>query len=229
MKRLLIFGALLLMLAPAVDARRKRDKAGAIKDGVYTDKMYEFTVAMNEGWKVSIMKNEKPFRLVLVQKNYLIPTDYQEAPDYTKVPRIVVYADTTSMGVFAFVDSLVSESYDSDQKGEIKKEFEILNERDVIPRGLKRVEIGGERGVIWQGQVKYVNEVATSASSIGGKRVYGAYGAAIIGVKRGDTIILFHVMSEWQYFNAVLQETMGFVNSFTWGDNEGGGEADSEG
>jgi len=220
-KRLIIFGALLLLIAPTADARRKRDKAGSIQDGVYTDKKYEFTMKLDEEWKVSIMKDEKPFRVVLVQKNYAIPNDYQDAPDYTKVPKVVVYADTTSTGIFAFVDSLFSDSYSSDQKNEIRKEFEFLNEHEIVPRGVKRLEVGGEKGVLWQGQAKYVKEVATSASSIGGKRVYGAYGGAIIGAKKGDLMVLFHVMSEWQYFPGVLQQALQFVETFTWGSDEG--------
>jgi hypothetical protein len=221
MKRFISYALLLLLLVPSIDARRKRDKAGRIVDGVYHDKKYGFQLTLDEEWKVSIMDNDEPFRLSLTQKNYLIPTDYADAPDYTKVPRVVVYADTTSFGVFAFVDSLLSDEYESDQKSDIEREFEILYESDLIPRGQKRIEIAGEKGIQWTAQAKYVKEVATSVSSIGGKRVYGAYGGSIVGVKKGDTIVLFHVMSEWQYFEAVLAEVMKFVNSFSWAEEEG--------
>jgi hypothetical protein len=218
MKRLLIFASLILMLVPSVEARRKRDKAGRIDKDTYTDEAYGFNIKMNEGWKVKINDADDPMRLVLIQKNYLIPTDYADAPDYTKVPRIVVYADTSSLPASTFIDSLVSPTYETDQTKEIKKEFEILWEQQLVPKGEDRFDIAGERGAIWRAQAKYMKEVATSASSIGGKRVYGSYGGAIIGVKKGDTIILFHVMSEWQYFNDVLKDAMEFVNSLTWAD-----------
>jgi len=217
MKRLLILASLILMIVPSVDARRKKEKAGEIDKDTYTDKAYGFQIKMDEGWKVKINEADDPMRLVLVQKNYLIPTDYSDAPDYTKVPRIVVYADTSSLPAATFVDSLVSPTYESDQKKEIKKEFEILWEQELIPQGEQRVDIAGERGAIWSAKATYMKEVATSANSLGGKRVYGAYGGAIIGVKKGDTIVLFHVMSEWQYFNDdVFKDAMTFVRSLTW-------------
>ena len=221
MKRLLIIASLFILLVPSADARRKRDKAGDINKDTYVDKKFGFSLKLDEQWKVKINDNDDNFRLVLVQKNYLIPPDYADAPDYTKVPRVVVYADTTSMGLTAFVDSLVSNTYKSDQMSTIKKEFEILWEQELVPRGEDRLDVAGEKAVRWTGQAKYVKEVATSASSIGGKRVYGAYGGAIIGVKKKDTIVLFHVMSEWQYFQAVLDETMVFVNSLAWNDEQG--------
>ena len=103
----------------------------------------------------------------------------------------------------------------------LRKEFEILYEPDLIPRGEKLVTIGGEKAKLWKGKAKYTKEVATSASSLGGKRVYGAYGGSIVGIKKGDTIILFHMMCEWQYFQAVLAEAMAFIDSLTWVDEAG--------
>jgi hypothetical protein len=207
----------LIMLVPVAEARRKRPKAGRIVDGVYEDAKYGFKIPLDATWKASVMKAEDPFRLVMVQKNYLIPTDYSEAPDYTKVPRMVVYADTTSMSVYAFVDSLLSESYNSDQTKDIKKEFEILAESDLIPKGQRRLKIGEEKAVVWQAQAKYVKEVATSASARGGKRVYGSYGGGIVGIKKGDTIVLFHTMCEWDFFQDIFDMTMEkFIKGMTW-------------
>ena len=213
MKRLVIIASLVILMIPIAEARRKRDKAGDIKKDEYVDKKFGFSLKMDVDWKVKINDNDDPFRLVLVQKNYLIPTDYADAPDYTKVPRIVVYADTTSMPVFGFVDSLLSDSYDSDQKNEVRKEFEILWEQDLTPRSEDRTEIDGEPAVVWTGQSQYVKEVSTSAGSLGGKRVYGTYGGGIIGVKKGDTMVLFHVMSEWQYFDSIMQKTLAIASS----------------
>jgi hypothetical protein len=214
-------------MAPMLEARRKRDKAGRIRDDVYQDKQYGFSLDMDEAWKVNIMKNEEKLRLVFVEKNYQVPSDYTETPDFTKVPRLAVYVDTTSMSVYAFIDSLLSETFENDQKKDIKKEFEILTlgespeVKDIIPRGVNRTEIAGEKAMIWSAQAKYVKEVPVSASSAAAKRVYGNYGASIIGVKRGDRIYLFHMICEWPYFEDIQTEIMGIIGTLSWADSEG--------
>ena len=227
MRKIFIGAMLLLLMAPMLEARRKRDKAGRISDGVYQDKEYAFSLEMDEAWKVNIMKNEEQLRLVFVEKNYQVPNDYTETPDFTKVPRLAVYVDTTSMSVYAFIDSLLSETFESDQKNDIRKEFEILTlsespeVKDIIPRGVNRTEISGEKAMIWSAQAKYVKEVPVSASSSAAKRVYGEYGASIVGIKRGDRIYLFHLICEWPYFEEIQADILGIINTIGWTDTEG--------
>lgn len=225
MKKLIVTCLILALFVPTLHARRKKEKAGTVEKMLYTDKKYNFKFTIDKGWKCKVEPNKENFRLVLTQKNYESPPDYMDAPDFTQVPRIVVYADTASMGVFAFLDSLRSETYSSDQKKEILKEFEILNEQAIeegterektITRKRRTITIGERKAVFWEGQAKYVKYVTTSASAIGGKRVYGAYGGGIVAVKNGDTIVLFHVMSEWDFFLPVMNEAMAMINSLQW-------------
>ncbi|MCP4684320.1 MAG: hypothetical protein GY867_02630 [bacterium] len=228
MKKLVITILAGLMLAPMADARRKKPKAGAVKDGVYTDASYGFALSIHENWKARVNKKDDNVRLTITKKNYGIPSDFVNAPDYTKIPRIVVYVDTTSLGAHAFLDSLTSESFKSNQKKEIVKEFEILQPSDiydgeVVPKGRSRLEIAGESGVMWKGQVKYRQIVSTSASSVGGKLVRSSYGGAIGAVKHGDHIYLFHVMCEWPYVATVLAEVEMTVRSLNWGETSGDG------
>ena len=233
MKRLIAFGLVLALFAPALHARRKKEKAGSVKKMVYTDKKYNFDFTIDDGWKYKIQKNEENFRLVLTQKNYEIPSDYLDAPDFTQVPRIVVYADTSSKDVFSFLDSLTSDTYSSDQKKEILKEFEIINEMAVeegtereatVTRKRLTVDIGGETAVHWEGQVQYIKYVTTSASALGGKRVYGAYGGGIVVAKKGKTIVLFHVISEWDFFRPIMDEVLAMIKTMDWVEEEKGTE-----
>jgi hypothetical protein len=227
MKRFIIFGLMLALVVPSLQARRKKEKAGTVQDMVYTDKKYNFKLTIDDGWKYKIKPNKENFRLILTQKNYEIPSNYLDAPDYTYVPRIVVYADTSSMSVFAFLDSLLRRTYSSAQKKEMLKEFEFINEMDVEegterePIVTKRripIEIGGEPGVRWEGQVQYVKYVTTSASSLGGKRVYGAYGGGIVVAKKGKNVVVFHVMSEWDFFRPVMDEALMMIKTLQWVD-----------
>lgn len=221
MRKSLILFLIIIICLPAVFARKPKDKAGKVTDNVFTDKKYNFELSLNDLWKYKISKNKSNFRILFIKKKYEIPIDYIDAPDYTMIPRINVYSDTTSLSVPAFIDSLLSDKFKSKQKKEILKEFEILSNRGgsgmkkekILPRRRKTLELDGKKGQIWKGQVQYRNEVATSASSMGGKRVYGAYGGSIIGVKKGNQIVLFHVISEWIYFDNTMRDAMEIIYS----------------
>jgi hypothetical protein len=149
------------------------------------------------------------------------------------VPRIVVYADTSSLDVFAFLDSLMSNTYSSDQKKQILKEFEIINEQAVeenterettVTRKRLTINLGGETAVQWEGQAKYIKYVTSSATAIGGERVYGAYGGGIAVAKQGKTVVLFHVMSEWDFFAPIMNEAMTMLKSLQWAQPQKEGE-----
>jgi len=228
MRNTLIICLICLLGIGSVQARKKRDKSGEINAGVFTDKEYGYSLTLIDGWSPSPKKNKLNFRLSLTQKNFEVPSDFSSAPDYTQVPRIVVWVDTTSYSPRTFVDSLVSESFQSEQKDDILKEFEILGamgetgtrREKTVPRKKKAVTIAGEIGYMWTAKSQYTKEVATSATSLGGKKIQGAFGGAIIAAKKDDIIIVFHLMTEWDYFDTLLDETLTFVNSLAWGERE---------
>jgi hypothetical protein len=225
MKKPILMIITISLLAGGISARKPIDKAGDIENFVFTDKKFNYSLQLNDVWTDKIMKNKDNYRLVLIKKKYEIPPDYIDAPDYTTIPRINLWVDTTSMSPFAFIDSLLSNTYSSEQKNELFKEFDILNDNiseggnvreELITRQKKAFNIGEYRALSWTGKMKYRKEVAESASAIGGKRVIGAYGGAIIGVKKGKHIYLFHLMCEWNYFDINYSLLMDVVNSMKW-------------
>ena len=135
MKRLIITVIIMLMMVPVAEAGRKKKKTGKVKDGVYTDLKHNFNFTLDENWKIKVGKAPSKFRFALTQKKYGIPPDYTNTPDMTKTPSFVLFADTTTLGIFPFLDSLLSDTYKSDQKKEILKKFDFLAERDIIPKG----------------------------------------------------------------------------------------------
>ena len=210
LKRVLIGGLLVFLSVPSVLARRKIEKSGVIEDDVFVDNTYHFQFSLHKNWKPHLGKKKDPFRISLVQRDYGIPADYQSAPDYTTVPRLVVYAGKCEEGVIPFVDSLLSDSYSSKQKKEILKEFDLLNQK----------ELDSSKAVRVDGQAKYIKEVQMSTSTLAGKRVYGSYGGTIIAVKnkKTDVIVVFHLMCEWDFFDPVMGEVLQMVSSFAWTD-----------
>jgi len=234
MRRLMIMLLVLLVAAPAGFARRKKKKAGSVEDQVYVDTKYDFQLTLPEGWKYKVGDEDDHFRLYLTQKDFEVPPYYLDAEDYTLVPKIVVWVDTTTMGATPFVDSLVSDTYESDQKKEILKEFELLNAssagsgtyRDpLVPMGRRIVQVGDLKGVRWAGRCTYMKEVALSASATGsGKRVRGAYEGTVTAIKKGNVIVVFHMMCESLYYDAIDGVMTQIVESlkFSGGNDEEG-------
>ena len=202
MRQFLLLSLALLVLAPATEARKKQKKA-----------KYGFELTLHENWKPKISKDKDKQRILLTQRKYDVPSDYIDAPNYTHTPQLIMYVDTTTFGVHAFIDSLTSEDYRSKQKKEILKEFEFLNEPDRVPKRRSRMEIAGESAVLWKAQAKYMKEIQESASSMSGKRVRREYGGAVAAVKVGDNIVLFHLMTEWEFFESVLAEVLPMIKS----------------
>ena len=224
MRRHMIFIVLSILLIPNVFARKQPNKAGKVSDYVYEDKEYKFKLTLNDDWKYRIQDNDDACRMVLTQVDFAIPPDYNDSPDYTKIPRVAVFLVESNMSANAFIDSLVSDSYNSDVKGELLKEFEILrisggsgfSAEKLVPRGRDEFDIGPLRAYTWSAQVKYTNEISMSASSIGGKRVKGAYGGEIIAVKKGNQMLVFHTICEWQYYNTVKEAVNKVVTTLKW-------------
>ncbi len=226
MKKLIMLSLVLVLFCPTIHAKKKKEKAGEVQGSTYIDKRYNFKFTLNEEiWKYKIGDSEERFRLILSQKNPRIPPDYLDASEFTYVPRIVVYADTSSWDVFSFLDSLISKTYSSDQKKEIFKEFEIINPQAVL-EGTEReptvtrqrltVNIGGETGLYWEGQAQYRKYLPSPSDATKGKVVYGAYGGGIVVGKKGKTIVLFHVMSEWDFFAPIMDQAMVMIKSLAW-------------
>ena len=238
MKRLVITCFLIVFAFSIADAGRRRPQSGKVKDNVYVDSKYGFKITLDEGWKHSLRKENDNFRLLLTKRKYEIPADYVDAPDYTQIPRIIVWTDTTSLPTFAFLDSLVSESWNTKQKKELLKEFEIIasdissgsRREKYIPRGRKPVDLSGEQAILWQAKSTYVKNVAVTSSGSASKRVIGAYGGAIVVVKKGNRAFAFHLMTEWAYFEGNLKEALGIISTFEFRDESNKEKAeDSEG
>ena len=225
MKRLLIATLVLALLAPAVGARKKKKKAGEITDGVFLDAKHNFSLKLTEGWRAKVENDKSSYRLYLSQKQFQVPTDYMNAKDYTKVPRIAILVEESELSAFALLDSLLSETYKSDLKKTILKECEMLQGassgegktiEEAVARDRRPVTIGGLKGIRWTAKANYRCEVATSASSMGGKRVNSAYGGDVIILQNGNQIMLFHLICEWPFHKAIAAEAYEMFNSLVW-------------
>jgi hypothetical protein len=216
MKRAIIVFAILAMLVASAEARRRREPAGTISNMTYQDNSFGFQLKLSDNWSTKVRNADDNFRLVMMQKKYGTPARYSNAPDYTQIPRIVVYADTSSLSATALLDSILSPTYKSKQKRDVLKEFDLLAQPDLVPRDKRIVTLDGETGVMWEASANYTKDISVSASSAAGMRVQGSYSGVIVAVKKDNTVVLFHMMCESDFFDPVVQEMMGIVNSLKW-------------
>lgn len=211
MKHWMMWGLVLLVAASASYAARKKESAGAVKDKIYQDAEYGFQFKVHDNWSAKINKADLSSRVVLIQKNWAVPPQYAQTRDYTQIPHLVVFADTTGLSAGAFIDSLLSPTYKSKAKKEITKEFEFLDVPDRVVKNRRVMTVAGQTAVMWHAECKYVKEISETASSSTGKRVSGAYSGMMLAVKNGNTILLFHLTCESDFFNEIMTEVRGMT------------------
>lgn len=216
MKRFFTFAVATLVAVSAAEAGRKREKSGKVEGQTFTDGAHGFALTAGGNWTVKTMDAEGNFRVSFAQKKFEIPPDYLGAPDYTKVPRLIVWVDTTTAGAFAFLDSLISPTYKSKQKSDILKEFEILTEPKVLPKGRQPFAVGSDKGARWDGRAEYMKEVQMSASDVTGKRVKSAYMGSIYVLKHGDKVLVFHLICEEMFYETIQLDALSIINSLAW-------------
>ena len=216
MKRIAVFIIVLLMAVPIAFAGRKREMAGTMKDNAFLDSKYGYEIKFHDNWKgTRIGKAEEGTRLVMLQKTYATPTRYNDAKDYTQIPRLVIFADSTSMSPGAFIDSILSQTYKSDAKKEIVKEFELLSLPDLKTRSRRTLTIADQTAVIWNAEAKYVKEISPTGSN-SAMRVAGGYSGSMVAIKNGNVLVFFHLSCEREFFDAIMAEAMTMINGITW-------------
>ena len=228
MKRVFI-AFLLVILAFNISLARKRDKAGNISDGVYTDKEYGFSVEVPDEWDSSIKKNKYNTRLVLTKKEYDVPLQFEHVPTYTQIPKISVYADTTSLTLMQFIDSLLSDDFKSDQKKDIMAEFKLIA-MDFTLKKRSPMGVGDLAGYKISAQQKYTIRVESGTGSTKGEMdgafggfdvVTDFFGGSIFFAKQGNQIVMLHFICEWRFFADLDPVFDEIVKTFKFNEAEG--------
>ncbi|MCP4570588.1 MAG: hypothetical protein GY841_23635 [FCB group bacterium] len=193
--------ALCLISAPVM-----AKKAGEIKDKVYTDKDYKFSMQIPEGWSTKIGKDNRPDRMALDEKSYPYPQHFQGGgkEDYAQIPMMIVLVDTCSIPVDKFLENLLDSKYKSGQKKYfmkklrlISKTHEILKQKDITFHKAKAIQIEARQA--------YSIEVAERGSDRADV-VSDFKGGAMFLTVRDGKIFVFHMIYEYTY-NMQYQDT----------------------
>jgi len=209
MKKLIIVILISALAFNIAAGRRGKKKAGEMIDNVYCDNQYGFSMEFsNDFWDYSIKRDDDAVRVILTKQQYDIPTHFIHAPNYTQVPKVTVYVDTTSMTLQMFTDSLLSDEYKSKQKNQIIGEFNLLF-GDFVPQRRSKMKVDEEDAIMVIGERQYTMNVQKAGTeSNTADVVTDFYGGALLLVKKGDMLLMLHFICEKRYLAAELEDFM---------------------
>jgi hypothetical protein len=184
-------------------------KAGEVKDDVYTDGTYKFSVKVPTGWSPTIKDDRSPLRLVMTQKSYPAPPQFQANRDYTQIPTISILVDTTSLTVDQFVDSLLDSKCKTKQKQFFVKNMPLIAKvHEVLKRS--NVTIGDVKALALDIRQAYTVEVAQAGSDMA-TVVQDYKSGKIFAAVRNGKIYIIHGICEYklnssydEFFNGVF-------------------------
>ena len=202
------------MCIPTVNARKKKKKdlSGKITDNVFVDKKFNYQLIIPETWKAKIKKNEDDLRVSLIQKKPKIPDDF-DSPIYAVTPVINIYIAEISYSPEKYIDSLISDTYNSELKKKIMAEIKIYD-HELQFQWLRNIQKKSARinklpAVLWNGKANHET-----------KFVYWTqprdYGVTIICVKKDNLILIFAMRCEEQFARELSDELLKIAETLKW-------------
>lgn len=152
----LVYGVTLLalfFLAAAV--AEKQPETGVIKEGVYRDSRFGFSVKLPQDWREAKLRKEPTAeRLVMTQRKPRVPIRLQDNADQAAKPTAMFFADTCNMTPEIFYEFLQRDTVRSELKDRIltksvfleqgsSNHIEILDQTHVTVAGKSALKIRG--------------------------------------------------------------------------------------
>ncbi len=215
LKRIIAVGVLLgmgLALVPFGQgdsplARRKKKKkeyTGTYENGVFTDSKYGLTIEIPEAWSMKVAAKGESVRFVAARKEYSIPPSFRENEFLTTVPMIKLFVDTSSLDVRAFVDSLKSKTFSSEQKKKIYSSFKVFDGKTKRPI-ISRLKLdGGQKGLRVKIMRRYHLEVPRGVGQVSDVVTDNVQGdLAVFKSVDGKNIIIVSGLCESLFYRGV--------------------------
>lgn len=220
---ILIIGAVATNLLPfggdsdayAARKKKKRKMTGELKDLVYTDNVYGFSVSLLEDWSIKVSEKGEPIRVVAQKENYAVPPAFREAELYTTIPKFKVLIDTTSLELLDFLDSLRSPTFESKQKQNLMLELKVLNGQFTRPRVSRLRLENGIKGRLFKTSLDYSFVVQKPGESTGAP-VQDQIKGDIGFFKKDNTLYILSCVCESKFYdiNKPLFDSM--IQSFAY-------------
>jgi hypothetical protein len=125
----LFWGVIALALFSLTASAEKQPETGVIKDGVYHDTRFGFSLKIPAEWREAKLRKEPTAeRLTLTQRKHRIPLKLQDSPEQAQKPMVLILADTCSMTPEAFFTFLQRDTVKSEIKSRILSKSVFLEQ-----------------------------------------------------------------------------------------------------
>jgi hypothetical protein len=198
-------------------------KAGEVKDSIYYDNDYHYSMEIPNGWSTNIKNAKYALRMTMEQKSPVPPYQFQgNLRDYMQIPTMAVIVDTTSLGAAEFVDSLLSPDFESDQKKFMYKYLKIISRPyELVKR--KEVTFQGQLAVLMEARQAYEITVASGRSDRADVINDNKYGTIFVTV-RGGHVYVISMICEYRTSQPILDMYNAMISSLKFGQEEGTAE-----
>lgn len=124
--------ALSLVLVCVSGSLAKANKTGEVEDNVYTDSKFGFQITGLDNWKVKAAKEPSLVRVAMIQKNFKISSIPGADKHTTSIPTITILADTTSLTLEQFEESLMGKGKLLQSKDEFMLKLDLLPNSETL-------------------------------------------------------------------------------------------------
>jgi hypothetical protein len=122
-----IVGVFLISMV-SLSAADKSTEVGYIKDGIYHDTRFGFSVKIPVDWKEAKLRKEPTSeRLLLIQKKPKVPLRLQNSPESATKPSVLIFADSTGMSPESFLAFLRADTGKTEFKTRILSKSVLLD------------------------------------------------------------------------------------------------------
>jgi len=213
MKKLITILIVILVALPLANAKKKKPKSGKIKDNIYKDINYNFQIELPENWDRQLQKAKSKLRLALSQEDSKVPDDLMMMPDYALIPEVYIYIDEIAFKPEEFIDSILSDTYESEFKSDIYNEI-IPEDDNVKFHGLKtgrirKLTLDENPAINWIGTASYTYTSGKNKTD----RIHNAF---CIAIKKDAQMLLIMGRSETQFGTEISEVILKIAQSLKW-------------
>jgi hypothetical protein len=217
-------GMCLLLLTASLPAADKAPsgkpgETGVIKDAVYTDSRYGFSVKFPLDWReAKLRKDPSAERLQLVQRKPRVPLRLQGNPDLALKPAMMIFADSSTMTPEAFFAYLRADTGKIDLKQKILAKSVFLeqgtsNEIQVLDKTTAKVL--GKDALKMKVRLEYNVRVESPGQSVP-IQVNDFRVGYIYIVPMDGWLLYIEQAAENQFFESLQPDFDTFLNSLTF-------------
>jgi len=205
---LTIFLSVLILFTVADAKKKKKDRAGKIKDGIYTDSKYNFSFNLPDGWKRKVHKKNDIYRITLTNKEFgkkmkdLCGNTQKQSLGHSD-PLLGIWVIETDLSVFNLLDSIISpDSYkklEGKLIGLVRPNWEDAEFRGYKVQSRKKLKISEHQAISWIGILNF------SLLNFEGFDSPQGVGIIVLDLNKNSNIVLI-VRTEPDHLGHVLDE-----------------------